>query len=1520
MTVDQDEFPAGCSVEWDLSDKSIEFIEGGVSSFKLNEVLQPCETVHKKSHDKLATVPFLDWELRYGDYDSSSVCKRVAVSLRSERSEDDDKYWIHFYHDSWLFGKWDCTEWSPQFTHVIECLELKVKESETWSDLLRANDENDGQEPQAKKNKRKRRKVVARDKTTYKYKDVKLHPLVMLLDSSGNWMIKIQLSLFHTADAGNHFGAETNRLLSEVFIKEEPRRFLSDSPVTAGTIVKEFNSSLVNYTKHILKGNTTFTTPSVLDVELMPFQLESVDWMLRKEGFYDEPFEKFTTTEQLEHFLNEHVSYGYVYMPINRCFWNKITGYVLPIDSAWDIYDEWVADTSNRRRAKGLIAEEMGLGKTIEILSLITSNVRDLSNESSTFISSINDKKIKRVKTNLIVCPSSILEQWIDEIDTHLNRDVLDLKVYHYPGLKKMKQQYGDESSEKLAERLAEYDVVMCSYQDMSAEVHYAEFVKTQRPSRDSTRKYDYSSPLSIVEFFRIILDEVQLLGFSTANASRCANLIHRVHTWGVSGTPVQWRLDIQNILTYLQFHPFQDIDVAEILHRADRYKVIVNDPDINTDSGPTAQFYAEASVGGYRGSKMDFAEVIGIFHKFNLAIRHSKQSVQHQINIPKQISYLMPVELNPIEQDNYVNLWDSFLRVSGYDSSGNGVGNLELHELSRWLDWLRMTCCHASMSTHSYHNSGVQKWRDTDELKDMDAILNSMKEKVLERIYGLQRDNYTIQIQLGQVKMEIENDPEAAGQIFQKVIADISRDLKDIYNIENMFDLGQVTSEKWSQKDTTNIRLLFHTVHQAFFFLATSYYQLGSKKLDDVDASNGAIGAVEDAPKKKTHSSKNSEPTQYSDIYSKDELSQINKFQDLEKKNYETAEKLRRELLSDRITDVDAKINEVREWFKNSDRKAVLDSIEPSKGTFGSVLAQVYVYQKIAKLLQLMDAQSKQFNSLSKDLEELSYEPIVKQYESVEEAEKSEEYGKSVEAQDKIFSTLDILERILKNRDDVVARETDLDAFELDSAVADVDSKFHEDLLKTTIFVNGDSYKMLLNHAENDMTLKRALSSSKHAQHNIHDFINCYEMEITRITKENQEMRAALKKFNDIYNAKTNYYSYLQRISDSLTPLSEQSAAAEKQIISKVTSGTDYDQNCKLLNNLRSRVRYLDALAQLKDSIANGENITCAICYSDIYTGSILKCGHYFCVSCVTHWFDKNTSCPMCKDRTSSSEVYHFKFREEEQLEEDNSDATNGMTHEDTESAQNGDGAKAVKEPGTTIPAEDNETVITRKYRKFPALKKVSSMTLGNSWGGKVDQVLKLILYIKEQHLQTEPHKRSPQIVIYSLHPEFLNILCGLLASYNVRYARPTRGAQFTKEVNVFRRDPECTCLFLTSNYQTTGLTLINARHLMILDPILEISTELQAISRIHRIGQKHETYVWNFMVRNTVEESIMKYKAVLDGKRIQRKKELQATTNEAALQQAEQELDEQFSLANLYNGSGGKKLIWHCLFENCQ
>lgn len=64
--------------------------------------------------------------------------------------------------------------------------------------------------------------------------------------------------------------------------------------------------------------------------------------------------------------------------------------------------------------------------------------------------------------------------------------------------------------------------------------------------------------------------------------------------------------------------------------------------------------------------------------------------------------------------------------------------------------------------------------------------------------------------------------------------------------------------------------------------------------------------------------------------------------------------------------------------------------------------------------------------------------------------------------------------------------------------------------------------------------------------------------------------------------------------------------------------------------------------------------------------------------------------------------------------------------------------------------------------------------------------------------------------------------------------------------------------CFFLHAKAHSSGLNLVNATHVFLCEPLINTAIELQAIARVHRIGQHQPTTVWMYLIDGTVEQSI--------------------------------------------------------------
>ncbi|KAH7537705.1 hypothetical protein FEM48_Zijuj03G0121100 [Ziziphus jujuba var. spinosa] len=56
----------------------------------------------------------------------------------------------------------------------------------------------------------------------------------------------------------------------------------------------------------------------------------------------------------------------------------------------------------------------------------------------------------------------------------------------------------------------------------------------------------------------------------------------------------------------------------------------------------------------------------------------------------------------------------------------------------------------------------------------------------------------------------------------------------------------------------------------------------------------------------------------------------------------------------------------------------------------------------------------------------------------------------------------------------------------------------------------------------------------------------------------------------------------------------------------------------------------YSKALAQ--DKCVNAADDLCAICQEKMHVPILLRCKHIFCEDCVSEWFERERTCPLCR------------------------------------------------------------------------------------------------------------------------------------------------------------------------------------------------------------------------------------------------------------------------------------------------
>ena len=60
-----------------------------------------------------------------------------------------------------------------------------------------------------------------------------------------------------------------------------------------------------------------------------------------------------------------------------------------------------------------------------------------------------------------------------------------------------------------------------------------------------------------------------------------------------------------------------------------------------------------------------------------------------------------------------------------------------------------------------------------------------------------------------------------------------------------------------------------------------------------------------------------------------------------------------------------------------------------------------------------------------------------------------------------------------------------------------------------------------------------------------------------------------------------------------------------------------------------------------------------------------------------------------------------------------------------------------------------------------------------------------------------------------------------------------------FQAQMTFFKTSPSVNVLLLPYQSGSKGLNIIEATHVLLVEPVLNLGTELQAIGRVHRLGQ---------------------------------------------------------------------------------
>lgn len=134
----------------------------------------------------------------------------------------------------------------------------------------------------------------------------------------------------------------------------------------------------------------------------------------------------------------------------------------------------------------------------------------------------------------------------------------------------------------------------------------------------------------------------------------------------------------------------------------------------------------------------------------------------------------------------------------------------------------------------------------------------------------------------------------------------------------------------------------------------------------------------------------------------------------------------------------------------------------------------------------------------------------------------------------------------------------------------------------------------------------------------------------------------------------------------------------------------------------------------------------------------------------------------------------------------------------------------------------------------------------------GKVKEVFRML-----EDIYGTRHK----VLLFSDYVSYLELIGEQMQERGWEYATLTGSTRNREEViEQFSTNPNCHFFLISLKAGGVGLNLTEADYVFILDPWWNLAAEEQAISRAHRMGQKHAVFVYRFVTAGTLEEKILK------------------------------------------------------------
>ncbi|RZF49254.1 hypothetical protein LSTR_LSTR002875 [Laodelphax striatellus] len=948
----------------------------------------------------------------------------------------------------------------------------------------------------------------------------------------------------------------------------------------------------------------------------------------------------------------------------------------------------------------------------------------------------------------LIVTPSSISSQWSDEIKKHLAD--ASLSVLEYGGVRAQEGYHQPL-------QLAQYDIVITTYQVLLKELDYVNEDPDSRPRamRYARKFFPPSSPLTCVKWWRICLDEAQMVESVTSKIYSMVSVLPTINRWAVCGTPIQRQAaDLFGLVSFLQVHPYGT---------------------------------CRRQWNWLEASRRALAEFLP-----QVMWRTSKCHVLTELNVPPQTTVAHWLTFAPVETFFYRKqhaLCAALFKQKAQQLLANQPLSTPLRQVPAKhltalllpLLRLRQACLHPQLVRGQFvairHTMTMPQLLDQMVAK---AALDA--EEALRRLVASLNGVAGVRLLTGE-SIEAVNAYRRVLHLAQEYEGRLKMDT--LQKIHTMYNLATVLE---SSAVTVAPTLRDATLLDDVKALETDYLH---KRLGDVAGNKCVLQELADKYGDKLPGKVLRRCDWWSDMLQQVDTQQlVHKIQ----VEFEGAKGPLMTLLR-KMSGIVALMQELVDWQAAIDktRESVIEQIRQLEEIPTTVMAGHAVTchlrnQKPANvksrcLICRTEHELKQYESL------LFW--IMNKDESKSKSKKAEEEEQK-QAQPSGEDA---------NQPSTVANLENNTIFEVYNVGTWKPSQ-HEQIIRL-IYSSCSKRLMKRDWAEEAQNQFGALDILRKEFRRL----RLLWSQIADQVAASDELAMAKLRLRlattDEYLANEGATGSSRRKRKPAPKINENE---NRNVISPLLVDTLGDQlRAETAVNESALRKSAGTLYYLQNLQKNGDKQTepCPVCHIQLTDSwSVLKCGHCYCYDCIhtlTHNFNRETiTCPVCREMTLTADVSHIEARH----------------------------------------AADSH---------------IKAQVKG-SFTTKIEAMVAELLAIRAK----EP---DVKVLMFSAWDGVLDVLAEALELNEVQYCRLSSGhAQKQRDLLMrFRTERGLCALLMPLRTGAKGLNLVEATHVFLAEPILNPADQLQAVGRVHRIGQTRETFVHKFAVKGTIEEKML-------------------------------------------------------------